>query len=359
MRIVQLIDSLDFGGAEKMAVTFANSMAKTIEFSGLVVTRKEGSLRKYIHSDISYLFLNKKKTVDFKAVLKLKEYCVANRIQIIQAHSSSFFLACLLKIFHPKIHIIWHDHYGKFVTTNREDAFFIRLFSFFFTGVMAVSSELETWSKKNLFCNKIFYLQNFIPENKSTLRETKLNGIAGKRVLYVANLRPQKNHLMLVEVVNGIHKKFPEWTFHLVGSDLYDAYSFSIKERIKQYHLENVIFIYGAKEDIENCISQSDVGVFTSISEGLPVSLLEFGMCKKPVVATNVGQISYVIKHQNSGFLSENNSVSEFSKNLSILLEDEQLRVKFGENLHDTIKNNYSESVVINKYISWISNLFT
>lgn len=357
MRIVQLIDSLDFGGAEKMAVTFANSLSKTIEFSGLVVSRKEGELKKNIHTDVSYLFLNKKKSIDFKAVLKLKEYCISNRIQIIQAHSSSFFLACLLKIFHPKIQIIWHDHYGKSIASKREGAFFIRVLSFLFTGVIAVSSELESWSMKNLFCRQVFYLQNFIPAKSNIPQETKLNGIAGKRVLCVANLRPQKNHLMLVEVVNGIHRKFPEWTFHLVGNDLNDTYSFSIKERIKQYHLENVIFIYGAKEDIENCISQSDVGIFTSISEGLPVALLEFGKYKKPVVATRVGQIPFVIKHQESGLLSDNNSILEFSKNLSILLEDEQLRIKFGENLHKLIEDNYSESVVINKYISWISNL--
>ena len=32
MRIIQIIDSLDIGGAEKMAVNYANSLAKNIEF---------------------------------------------------------------------------------------------------------------------------------------------------------------------------------------------------------------------------------------------------------------------------------------------------------------------------------------
>ena len=36
MRIVQLIDSLDIGGAEKMAVSYANSLSKSIEFSGTI-----------------------------------------------------------------------------------------------------------------------------------------------------------------------------------------------------------------------------------------------------------------------------------------------------------------------------------
>ena len=356
MRIVQLIDSLDIGGAEKMAVSYANSLAKSIEFSGLVVTRKEGDLKKNIQSEVSYLYLNKKKTIDFKAVIKLKKYCKANKVQIIQAHSSSFFLASLLKIIYPKIHLIWHDHFGKSITPNREGAFFIRAFSFLFSGVIAVSLDLEAWSKNNLFCKQIVYLQNFITKNEHVLDVTHLHGKEGKRVLCVANLRPQKNHLMLVEAVNIINKNHPEWTFHLVGNDINDAYSISIKDLIKKYNLEYIVFVYGVTEDVENCISQSEVGVFTSISEGLPIALLEFGIYKKPVVATNVGQIPFVIKHQESGLLSENNYVLEFSKNLSLLLKDEKLRVKFGEKLYKTIEENYSELVVMKKYISWISN---
>jgi len=357
MRIIQLIDSLDLGGAEKMAVTYANSLVVNAEFSGLVVTRKEGALRKNIHDGVSYLFLNKKKSIDFKAILKLKKYCKTNKVQFIQAHSSSFFLACLVKMVYPKIQIIWHDHYGKLVSTTRESSFVIRIFSILFSGVIAVSKELEAWSIKNLFCKRILYLQNYISNNSNTIHETKLHGKEGKRVVYIANLRPQKNHLLFLEVINSVHNKFPEWTFHLVGNDLNDAYSTSIKDKIKHYQLEEVVFIYGSIEDVENCISQSEIGVFTSISEGLPVALLEFGKQNKPVVATNVGQIPHLLIHNESGLLSENNSVLEFAKNLSVLLEDEQLRIKFGKNLHQTVEENYSESIVIQKYITWILNL--
>jgi glycosyltransferase involved in cell wall biosynthesis len=357
MRIIQLIDSLDLGGAEKMAVTYANSLVDNAEFSGLVVTRKEGALKKNIHDGVSYLFLNKKKSLDIKAILKLKEYCKINKVQFIQAHSSSFFLACLVKIVFPKIQIIWHDHYGKLVSSTRESSFVIRIFSILFSGVIAVSEELEAWSKKNLFCKHILYLQNYIPIANNTIHETKLKGKQGKRVVYIANLRPQKNHLLLLEVIKSLHDKFPEWTFHLIGNDLNDSYSISIKDRIKHYNLEEVVFVYGSIEDVEYCISQSEIGVFTSISEGLPVALLEFGKQSKPLVATNVGQIPHLLIHNESGLLSENNSVLEFAKNLSILLEDEQLRVKFGKNLHQTIEEIYSESVVMQKYKSWLFNL--
>lgn len=357
MRIVQLIDSLDLGGAEKMAVTYANSLVNNAEFSGLVVSRKEGELKKNIHNDVSYLFLNKKKTLDINSVIKLKEYCSSNKIQFIQAHSSSFFLACMVKLIYPKIKIIWHDHYGKFVSKTRDNSLLIRLFSLLFSGVITVSLELEAWSIRNLFCKRVLYLQNYISLKSEIIHQTKLHGTDGKRVIYVANLRPQKNHVMLIDVIKEIHDSYSEWTFHLIGNDNNDAYSISIKNRIKQYQLEEIVFVYGSREDIENCIAQSDIGVFTSISEGLPVALLEFGIQNKPVVSTSVGQIPHLIIHNESGLLSENNSVLEFSKNLSLLLEDEKLRVKFGKNLNNTINEYYSESVVMHKYKTWLANL--
>lgn len=61
MRIVQIIDSLEVGGAERMAVNYANALSGKISFSGLVVTRKEGDLRSKIDKKVDYLFLNKKK----------------------------------------------------------------------------------------------------------------------------------------------------------------------------------------------------------------------------------------------------------------------------------------------------------
>jgi hypothetical protein len=112
MRIVQIIDSLEAGGAERMAVNYANALAKKITFSGLVTTRKEGVLKNQIDSQVPYLFLEKQNSIDRKAVFKLRKFIKNNNIEIIHAHSSSFFIAVLVKLTLPKLKIIWHDHYG-------------------------------------------------------------------------------------------------------------------------------------------------------------------------------------------------------------------------------------------------------
>ena len=83
MRIVQVIDSLEAGGAEKMAVSYANALATTIDFSGIVTTRREGVLQSQLDINVSYLFLNKKSTLDYSAVFRLKKYCKKHIVLIL------------------------------------------------------------------------------------------------------------------------------------------------------------------------------------------------------------------------------------------------------------------------------------
>ena len=99
MRIVQIIDSLEAGGAERMAVNYANGLADRIEFSGLVVTRKEGALFDQIDTRVSYFYLDRKKVFDFKTLVKLRKYVIRNRVEILHAHGTSFFIATVLKLF--------------------------------------------------------------------------------------------------------------------------------------------------------------------------------------------------------------------------------------------------------------------
>ena len=69
MKVLQLIDSLQAGGAEHVAVNYANALAPRIEASFLCSTREEGMLKTSLSKDVQYLFLNKKTTTKSDAVV--------------------------------------------------------------------------------------------------------------------------------------------------------------------------------------------------------------------------------------------------------------------------------------------------
>jgi glycosyltransferase involved in cell wall biosynthesis len=357
MRIVQVIDSLEVGGAEKMAVNYANSLSKRIEFSGLIATRAEGNLKKQLYEEVSYLFLKKKRTIDFVAIFKLKRYCTENSIDFVHAHSTSFFLSVLLKIVYPKIKIIWHDHYGSSENISLERSLFFKIPSYFLIGLIGVNYKLIKWAEKELNCSNVLYLPNFTIENSTIKPDTILKGVTGKRILCLANLRDQKNHFLLLEVAEKLKKIKSDWSFHLVGKDFEDDYSTKIKSLILSKRLDDTVFVYGSKNDVNNIINQADIAILTSKSEGLPVALIEYGLMSKPVISTNVGEIPFIIQDEINGFIVGVNEVEMFYERLIQLIDDSCLRLRFGNYLHKTILENHSEEGVIVKYLNWIETL--
>ena len=356
MRIIQLIDSLEAGGAERMAVNYANALANKIDFSGLVVTRKEGPLLKQIKDKVPYLFINRKSSIDVKAVFKLRKFVIKNKIEIIHAHSTSFFISFLLKITYPRVKLIWHDHYGESEFLSKRPIIVLRLILPFFEGVISVNQKLKFWAENKLYFKNVIYMPNFPSKEVPISELTFLKGIDGKRIVCLANLREQKNHFMLVEVAKKIRNSHPDWTFHLVGKDFEDNYSKQITNHISDLKLEESVFIYGSKQDVRNILKQSTIALLTSKSEGLPVALLEYGLHKKAVVLTKVGEIPLVVQNGINGFLVETNDVDLFYTKLVQLIENDTLRIDIANALYKTIKQDYSEKSLIIKYLKWLEH---
>ena len=357
MRIVQIIDSLEIGGAEKMAINYANALSDKVEFSGLIATRAEGKLKNQLSNSVSYLFLKKISTLDFGAVFRLKKYCKENKVEFLQPHSSSYFTAILVKFIYPEVKIIWHDHNGLSEFISSEKSVALKMASFFFKGIIVVNYKLKDWAEKELNCKKVLYLPNFTTIDNATNAETILKGESGKQILCLANLRDQKNHFLLLEVAQKLKFSHPEWTFHLVGKDFEDDYSEKVKSLIIAKNLENNVFIYGSKNDIKNIIGQSDIAILTSKSEGLPIALIEYGLLKKPVVSTKVGEIPLIIKDGINGFTVNVNDAELFYQRLLKFINEGDLRIQMGNSLYLTVLENNSEEGVITNYLNWVLSL--
>ncbi len=353
MRVLQLIDTLHTGGAERVAVNMANALSSHIDKSYLCTTREEGLLKESLDKDVGYLFLNKKKTIDFKAIKKLKQFVKQEQIQVIHAHSSSYFLATIIKLLYPKLKIVWHDHYGNSEFLNVRPTKIIKQCSLFFSHIFSVNRLLEDWAKTNLKSKAVSYLPNFAVKNESS-PVTTLQGEPNKRILHLANLRVQKDHLTLLEAFKIVKEKYPDWTLHCVGKDFEDDYSKTIKETVKTLNLENNVFIYGSKPDVSHILKQATIGVLSSESEGLPIALLEYGLAGLPVVATKVGECETVITNNENGLLVNPKASEALCQALRYYIENDTKRDEMALSYSKTITANYSANAqilnIINRY---------
>lgn len=351
LKVIQLIDSLDIGGAEMLAVNITNLLRNTsVVDSYICATRKEGGLKDKVNED-SYLFLGKKSSFDLKAIFILKKYIVQNEIQIIHAHSTSYFIAfCIKLLLGNKIKIVWHDHYGNSDLLNERKKEPLQFISNFFSSIIVVNTNLLKWAQDNLKCKEISFLNNFgyfNDENKITY----LNGVEGKRIVILAAFRLQKNHLNLLNAFIKVYSSYPEWTLHIIGKGNGDAYEKSLHDFVSEKKLNKNIFFYGACNDIKHILSQATIGVLSSDSEGLPISLLEYGLAKLPVVVTDVGECNKVVENNVTGFVVEKNNAFELSKHIELLIDSKKTRLNFGNKLQKTIEKKYSKDNFISQLI--------
>lgn len=352
MRVLQLIDSLRPGGAEKMAVNIANALLPHVDGSFLCCTRKEGLLKDEVKQEVGYLFLNKKSRLDFKAVLSLRQYIKENKIDIVHAHSTSFFLAGILKISGGKFKLIWHDHYGESEILEEREFNVLKKFSRLFSGIISVNTTLKQWAIKNLYCRNVIEIENFISEpDPTTTAIIRLKGNEDDfKIICLANLRPQKDHFNLLKAFEMLEQD-RKVSLHLVGENPSSAYSASVLEEIKISPFKYKIFYYGVQQDIIPLLKQADLGILSSNSEGLPLALLEYGMAGLPVICTKVGKCSDVIG-ANGKLVEKQNSILLAEAILSYLSDKEKMQLD-ARKFQESLKLKYSENEVINKLLNF------
>lgn len=355
MKTLQVIDTLETGGAEKLALTYANALTTEVETSFLCTTRKEGILKNQLSENVGYLFLNRTKTFDFKAIKRLKMFIKENKIDIVHAHATSFFIVFLTKLIYPKFKMVWHDHYGNSEFLEQRKSFVIKIASYVMNGVISVNQQLKEWAEKKLAVSNVIYLSNFPVKNTTIAKTTLLKGISGKRIVCLANLRPQKDHFNLLQAFLMIVKN--GWTLHLVGKDFEDAYSRKIKLFIHDHKLSEDVFVYGSREDISNILSQCDIGVLSSQSEGLPIALLEYGLHGLAVLATDVGECNRVINNEDKGLLVAAENEVLFADKLDFLMQNEAARIKKAANLQQHINKHFAQKAIIQQLITFYNKL--
>ena len=357
MKVLQLIDSLIPGGAERMAVNYANLLNKNQVESHICVSRKEGLLKDSICADVSYLYLKKKSTFDIKAIMKLCIYVKKNDIDIIHAHSTSYFYGTFLKILYPKIKLVWHDHYGNSEYLDERKATVLKYCSYKFDGIIAVNTALKEWSLKNLNCKKIIKVNNFVNPYSQNDLESEIKGDPSSfKIICVANLRPQKDHETLLKAFELLAVNY-NMTLHLIGNDPKTEYSKNILNRIKSSSAKAKIFYYGTKSNVFNYLQKCDIGILSSISEGLPLALLEYGLAGLPVITTSVGQCMEVIK--DNGRLVNPKDPNMMVGGILFYYINKSQRMLDAKNFKQYTTNNYSEATILENILKLYSDVLS
>lgn len=346
IRVLQMVDTLDAGGMERVAVNLANMLRRDRFESALCTTRRDGALAGLVAPDVARLRLNRSRTFDPIALARLGSFITVNGIHILHAHGSSLFTALAGSLFPPYPAVVWHDHYGP--RNVQKTMSIYRLASRRVAAVLSVNQELAAWARRALAVrpDRVWYLPNYSPEPSTPVATPDLPGRAGARVVCVANVRPLKNQDDLVRAFALVRDQVPDAMLLLVGSTGDEPYVRTVRSTIADLRLDRHVVLLGQREDVGAILGQCDIGVLSSVAEGFPLALLEYGMAGVAVVASAVGQCPEILDGGKAGLLTRPRDPHQLADAIVSLLQSPSLRARLSQRLKTHVKRHYSQGTV-------------
>lgn len=122
-------------------------------------------------------------------------------------------------------------------------------------------------------------------------------------IVHVGNIRPHKGHQTLIEATRRLVAERPDVVVVSLGGEKHTGDLERVRSAARKAGIEKSLRFLGRRDDARAFIAAADVVVNPADVEGLPVSLLEAMALEKPVVATAVGGVPSVIRHEVTGLL--------------------------------------------------------
>jgi glycosyltransferase involved in cell wall biosynthesis len=164
------------------------------------------------------------------------------------------------------------------------------------------------------------------------------------RITCVGRLIGNKGPQHLLEAVPALHEAAADCEVVFVGDG---PLLETLQARTTALGLDDNVTFLGSRDDVADILRDSDVFVRPSLTEGMPLAVLEAMACGLPVVATAVGGTGEVIRHLHNGLLVAPGDVPGLAKTLIDVATDASLRRRLGENARLSVEKDYSWERVI------------
>ena len=367
-KVLQLISSIGFFGAENVIAELVTELAAS-EFEpiiGVIRNLKNPHLELIDFArknNIESVIFEAQRQFDLQTIASIRNFIKENNVDIIQTHGyKSNFYAIFAALF-ENVHLLATCHpWIKTSPRGKAYAKIDKLLLKKFRRIVAISDQV----KKEILDagipdNKISIIDNGInllrfEEQFDTKEIRKQFGIPleSQVIGTVGRLDLEKGHHILLEAAKIVIQKNPSTFFVIVG----DGYlKNDLKSRAEQLKIEDHILLPGIIKEVPKILSVFDVFVLPSLTEGLPMALLEAMAAKKPVIASRVGAIPKVIIDNETGILIKPGNANELSKAVIDLLQDKFKADLITKNAYNKIVQEFSSSRMAKQYINIYENM--
>ncbi len=308
----------------------------------------------------------------FSSGKKVSELCKKHNIRVLQSHMlKESFIARVSKIFNKDVIHIFRVHTYidcSHIPQWKKNTyhFLSKITDFLVDHYLSINeyNVKELIDRTRINNNKISVVYNGIVSS-----DVEINKISKpiEKIAMIANFRPFKGHDILIKTLKKLKDQGVILKVVIVGGESYSkglnqtpVITHKMLALAEQLGVEDQIILTGFISNVHERIKDIPIVVLPSYSEGTPNCLLEAMSLKKIVIASSVGGVPEFIIDGKNGFLHISKSVDAFAevlKKVVVRLSESELN-SIAEHAYSTWLYDYSEDVVIKKYVDFLNKRY-
>jgi len=360
------------GGVEASVFGLTNALAKQNTVKVISVPNRTIPADKVVsHENICIHHLSNPYHFHSLSFLRIGTICSIIqqfKANVVHIHSSSFL--CLLLILWLRlkkidavvtIHGVFYIEMWKNFKQQKTVSNFLRYATYSFFEYLVI------WNASKIVVDTYYVAEalskikkkkfSIIPQGVDKVYFTIPDNYQLNQLVSIGSISYRKGHEYLVRSIAQLIPDFPDIRLHIIGvlfPDEYCCYA-SLLKLIHDNNLEDhiTILISSPMETLHQLLAESFLFVLHSYEESQGIAICEAMAVGKPVVATQVGGIPYVVQHKINGFLSPFGDVDTFSNNIRYLLMHPEKRNQMS-NESRKLAQQYSWEAIASKIIKEI-----
>ena len=355
LRIAHLIESDGPGGAERvlarLAMALQASGAHNVVFlpangEGWLAAELEGSGVAIEHFTIDRPFSP-------RCSRHLRDALRRHRITLAHSHEFSMAVYGAWASWRAVVPHVITMHGGRYYSAKLRRRLAMRAAIAASAGVVAVSEPLADAISHDLALrrSRITVLPNgvhYTEPERITLRSELQLTADDRLIVAVGNLYPVKGHVHAIDALALLVKRHPSLHLAISGRGQLEG---ALLARARELGLGRRVHLLGLRSDIPAVLAAADVFVMPSLSEGLPLALLEAMFAGCPIVATDVGQVRSALADGDAGVLVEPGDSAALATALERLLSAPAEARRLGMLAASRAASEYSLSRMVQRYL--------
>ncbi len=368
IKILHVIDSLGIGGMERVVIDVANGLDPARFKQVVCCISRRGEAADQLRDSVRCIDLGKGDKADRLMPLKLASVIRRERPDIVHSQSWSGVDTALAKLISPGVKLV-HSEHGRNYPHWSKQPLMRRLARrgvyHIADAVFAISAEVrDFYSGQTGFPAK---RMKVIPNGIDVRRIDRANatgireelGIAPNDFIFgtVARLDLTKDTITLVRAFAAVAlpRKDPNIKLLIVGDGEERA---RLEEFVSMLNLNRAVIFTGMRRDVPQLLKAMDVFALSSVSEGMPLTVLEAMAAGLPVVATEVGALPELVEEGKTGFLVPMRHAVAMADRLEEFLANRQFAKSFGEAARHKVEREFTLERMLRSYAELYESVF-